>query len=101
MRTKKQHPNMQRNRFGSLLFLLALVTGAVSCGGGDGGSKPLPTTIPQLTLVQVECRVIGFGDLIKGGPDEGPYRKVLYKYWSDGTSTEEISDQTDYKPSCP
>ena len=93
MRTTKQYFKTLRDKFWSLLFLLALGTGIASCGG-DGGPAPL-------TLVQVECKVIGWGDIIPGGPDEGPYRKVLTKYWSDGTSTEERSDQTTYKPSCP
>ena len=91
MEAKKQNFKRKRDRFVSLLFIPALMTGVASCGGGT----------KELTLVQVECKVIGWGDIIPGGPDEGPYRKVLTKYWSDGTTTTERSDQTTYKPSCP
>ena len=94
METTKQNFKTQRDKFGSLLFLLALGTGVASCGGGGGGG-PEP-----LTLVQVECDVLSYGDILPGGPEEGPYTKVLTKYWSDGTTTTE-REKTTYKQSCP
>ena len=102
VRAKKQNSNTQRVSIRSLVLLLAL--GTVSCGGG--GSKSLPTTIPQttlpqLTLVQVECKVLSWSDLIAGGPDEGPWVKITYQYWSDGSVTQERSETTTYRQSCP